>query len=442
MLQGTFGDPFSRHDQGYTGSTTEAGQGIMSHPLMFEKHMPVFFGTVRRNLQFSIINSVYDNLWTATGTTGVVGIGTNFHEIPHNFLAFFVPGSIQRLMEEGSAYAIRNAKWRINNIQFVNGTENVTSPTPGAIAQAGNVAPTFDTLYNQGATPPGRLWAGQYDVFGRQRVLTALNGLNVDGTCNAAEVDTQALPLVQFNSVDTTTPLDTPAPNWIRYTKNHKLDSDIGCTPKFVPGWRRLVVTNAATVSAASTIYAPDVTEAASSYRPYNRPEVTRFARSDIIGHDPSMRSYTYRQGNTNAMLESQYVNSNYFIRVRQPPRWGGGATAGSDNTDPNTILGIKCIMMIETEIDIAINMDTLNPFHNDADYYNDGQWLQRVYSGDYVPTREPNASLIENPGLPPTANQAARLLIKKLKPADEITLTDAPTFNEMTGTTLEDVNL
>lgn len=436
MLQGTFGDPFSRHDQGYTGSTTEAGQGIMSHPLMFEKHMPIFFGTVRRNLQFTIINSVYDSLWSTTTLTDTNGVGTNFHEIPHNFMAFFLPGVIQRLVQQGSAYAVRNAKWRINNIQFINGTEDVTSTTPGGIPQAGNVAPTFDTLYNQGATPPGRLWAGSYDIFGRNRVQTALNAINVSGLCDAAEVDSQSLPLVQFNGNSTQCPVDTPAPNWIRYTKNHKLDADIGCTPKVIHGWRRLIgACNAAGVNDGG-VYAPDQ---AGVYRPNWNAAPATFVTNDIVGLDASSRTFNYREGNSSAMLQQQHVNSNFFIRVRQPPRWGSGATAGSDNTSPQTILGIKCVVMIETEIDVAINMDTLNPFATDPDYYNDGQWLTRTYNS-YAPTFENNTSFRPNPGLVPTLSVDKDDLMRKLVSTKPSVTTDAPTY-VMQPTTLSDVN-
>lgn len=393
-----------------SGGATEAGQGISHSSIIPHKHLPALHFSCKRNMRFSFINSVEDTSWSVSGTNPnyTLQFGSDFFEIPHNHMCFYLPPNVQGFVGAANAYKIRNPSWRISNLQFIAAQENVVPGTtpPQTFEMQGNANFTIDTLYNPSVQPPGRLRIYNYDGYGRQRAGIGNTAATVNGFCANAESGTQALPLVQWQAPANAASDTFSTPQMYRWCRNHKLDSKIGCSPKFISGWRRTIpAQNQAWNSIPVASPWPDAdapVENSAAPKAYKAlPAWSSIASSlsnDIIGSDCKDRHYTYYDNSKDKLV--QHVNPDFFMRIRDPPRWGTGATAGSNNNDPASQLAIKCVVDIETDIDIELTLDCLN---NDvaANVHNDNRWMSRNFSV-YAPMFY-STTVVTNPGGAPT---------------------------------------
>lgn len=395
-----------------SGGATEAGQGLSHSSIIPHKHLPLLHFSVKRNLRFSFINSVEDNTWSVTGSNPnyTFQFGSDFFEMPHNHLGFYLPSRVQNVVAQSSAYKIRNPNWTISNLQFIAAQENVVPGTnpPQTFEMQGNANFTIDTLYNPSVQPPGRLRIYNYDGYGRQRAGIGNSAATVNAYCDSAESSTQALPLVQWQFPAPTSTATFATPQMYRWCRNHKLDSKIGCSPKFINGWRRNI--SAQNPPWATTpqldpwldqdapvenVLAPGTYK---SLPAYQTPGAT--IANDIIGSDSKDRHYTYYDNSKDRLIQN--INPDFFLRIRDPPRWGTGAMAGSNNNDPASQLAIKCVIDVETDIDIELTLDTLNAQDNAGNLHNDNRWISRNFA-TYAPMFY-STTIVTNPGgAPPT---------------------------------------
>lgn len=402
-----------------SGGATEAGQGLSHDMVIDHKHLPILSFHVSRNLRFSFINSVEDNAWSTTGagTSYTASYGSDFFEIPHNHTGFYLPVIVQKMMSTFTGYKISNPSWSIKNLQFLAAQENITpgSTPPQTFEMQGNANFTIDTLYNPAVEPPGRLRLWQYDGYGRQRASAINSPVYISQTCGRAENTTEPLPLIQWQAPSTTATFSGRVPAMYRWCRNHKLDAKIGCSPKFIGGWRRRCpalntfweggVVGSWPINPASLIYDAPQTVNSRLLPAWNgTTETTSEAgiRGDIIGGDSKDRKYSYFSDNQSTMINT--INPNYYMRIRDPARWGTGATAGSSNADPASQLAVKCVIDIETHIDITGTLDCMNP-NDDIDYYNqDPRLLDRNFMLYHPPFY--STTVIANPGgAAPTVN-------------------------------------
>lgn len=407
-----------------SGGATEAGQGLSHMSVIPQKHFPIFSFDVKRNLRFSFINSVEGYVINPAGD--IAQWGTDFFEIPHNHMGFYLPPHIAQLVGFTTAYKINSANWHIANLQFIAAQENIppAQNPPTTFEMQGNANFTIDTLQNPSVQPNNRMRIWAYDGYGRQRADADNGAGRINTTCNLAEYQTMALPLIQFNTKAPTSTTVPVTPAMYRWCRNHKLDSKIGATCNVIKGWRRNSPGTdqlpAANWPGTQGIpWTQETTEGLNVLNFANLPvnyantNNVNIVGSDIIGSDCKVRRYTYRTGHGNEIYAH---NPDFFIRIRDPPRWGNGANAGSNNTSPANQLAVKCVIDIETSINITCTMDQTSGEQIAATGlgWNDIRWMDKTWDNYNIPDLS-GATIVVNPGglppaysntLPPAPNQ------------------------------------
>lgn len=398
------------------GGASEAGQGLSHKSVSMPKRMPNLQSTVVRVLRFSFVNSTEDTGFTAG--EGVWSQASDFFEIPQNHLGFYLPGAFMQMMRYMPYYKISNAGWRITNLQFIAAQETIPPSTtpPISFEVQGNVNFTVDTLKYPPVQSSGRKRFWTYDGYGRQRSEFNNSSIMAAQRAARAENETMALPVIQWDEWGPTGVEPKPFPTY-RYTKNHKLDSSIGNECQVIGGWRRNVAAGHTPVSNyaySEAIYngAADVmTEARSSMPLHTRArgagagEIANITAmyNDLIGSDAKTRQFTYHNEYDGTLIKK--INPDFFIRIRDPPRWGVGATAGSQNDEPASILAIKCVIDIETHIDFDIKTEVIQPNDETIDQWTHNDLaIERHYKSDYTVNSWSTRQITNPGGLAPTA--------------------------------------
>lgn len=389
-----------RDPDGGAGNTTSAGQGLIIAPVIRQKHYGWFYWPCKRNMRFSMVNSVQTTTWVPTTVATNVALATDFFHIPHNYMSFWINQRHAAAIQNASAYEVIEAEWRINNLQLINGQEQSGQSQLAQLSQSGNMAPTFDTLYNQAVTPQSLSNIWNYDIYGGNRAVINNTTAKIRTETELAESEVRALPLVQFNALTAATPSGTLPPSWFRWCLNHNMGSTISCKPIFCPGVRRICPAINGTPAVATAEYSLPGED-----RPFNAPDIpdANAAINSFLGNDFALRKYSFRQGNSGAMMEKQYVNAPFFIRARDPPRMGLGATGGSDNSTSTTnanATAMKFNLDIETDIVLKIHYDTAaigatNP------HWNDGRWISPGNRQYDATTLSPPGVVVLSPSSP-----------------------------------------
>lgn len=366
-------------------STTEAGQGLADTQVIPRALLPEPSFKVTRNLRLSFVNAVQSRLWANTASAS--SYASDFFEIPHNHIGFWIPNRAAGMMSTASAYKFSNPKWSIRKVTMCNSTLQKATPVDTFLV-SGNTAPSFDTLYDTSVEPSRRTRIWMYDAAGNKRTSLpdANSAARITDMANRAEYSIAGLPLIQF---DEPVANMTIPPAWHRYVRNHTLDSTISCTPKYFGGWRRNCYDTSRQFNAAAPLDMM-VPFAAGDTRPFvttgtvsTSQNANTFIQSDWLGEDSKWPHFYYRSGQTNQRYQEQNVNSNYFIRVRDFPKVGSGDAGGSDFTtfDQQNHVYMSLVLDITTEIDVELDYkdQTAGSFQWDSAYNQPLWWTRSV---------------------------------------------------------------
>lgn len=308
-------------------------------------------------MRFSFVNAVQSTAWVAQPDTGLYSYASDFFEIPHNHMGFYLPGNYNNLLASTSGYKINHCKWEIDNIQFINLTETVTG-APAPLNTAGNFAPTIDIFMNSAVEPNYRQRIWDYDIVGNQRATVDNSSTKIDTICGVAESETMGLPIIQFNASNNAA--NNYRIDWFRYTRNHTLDSRIGCLPQFFKGWRRICQPSDKFEIIGTGVFAPTQLNIAATQPALIMPSNTGLSSDAKL---PNMR---WRSNYDGALhIDRHGINPNYFIRCRDPPRPGAGSSSGSSNSSGPQLM-MKFVIDITTEMAVEFSMDALTVDTND----------------------------------------------------------------------------
>lgn len=371
--------------------TESAGMGLITSSVQKPISMGTITFEVERSYMWSLVNSASSCAFVAmTAPTTGVAIASDFHEIPLNNLSFFLGRRWTSFITSiGSAWRIHSPKVWIDNMNYIAGQEATTAASK--IDYSGNYAPTVDVLINELITPSARTRYRDYDAYGRQRATSANNPVTIRSMCDAAEQRPVGLPIVNFEAQATSLAVGTPAPPWYRHVTNHKMDSSIEFSPPVFSGWRRNVQASDQPTTIPFSTYAYNTADSGGNSAnlfekvPYWDAASNQFDISiGYLAADNVNRACSFRKNISGELVDGPKCQPT-FIRIRDPPKWGDGATAGSSSTSAVQQVALKANLNMRATCVVEIDMNLAYANDIASNYYNNMNYFQPT-SPSYIP--------------------------------------------------------
>lgn len=384
----------SQQDQksGGESGTESAGMGLVVSSIQHPLSMGVVSLKIEMAYMWSIVNSASACLYQAAAApANTFVLASDFFELPFNNLCFWIPPRhASWITSIGAAWKVHSPSCWIDNMNYIAGQEATTAASK--IDYSGNYAPTIDILSNEPITPQARTRYSAYDAYGRQRAVPANGAAVMQTMCTNAQIRPVGLPVINFETNVDGIGTFTAAPPWFRHVTNHKMDSSLSFSPPCFDGWRRTAPAfDAPTVIGAEI---DNYNTSAAGALPTNLNEKIPYWNGSNNGYtiangylasDNVNRSMSFRSNSTGELINGPVCQPTY-IRIRDPPKWGDGATAGSSSTSPIQQIALKANLNMRTSCIIEVDMNLA--YQVDATVnYNNNRTFAYPTSAQYIPT-------------------------------------------------------
>lgn len=383
------------------GGTESAGMGLVVSSVQRPISMGSFSIKIERSFMFTIVNSASSCVWFPAGGTQSTTVSiwpTDLFEFPFNHTCMWVPPRYKTLIEEvGSAWRLHSPEFWIDNMNYIAGQESTTADTK--IDYSGNYAPTVDILINEAITPSARSRYQNYDAYGRQRSTTMNSYTQIGSYFEDAELRPKGLPIINFEAFQAQVQASTPVPPLYRHVVNHKMDSSISFKPPCMTKWRRNIPATDQPTPINAEVYnyngmTADVSSAnLTGKRPYWQTDANSFnALAGYLAQDGVNRGMGFRSCYDGKVISGP-TNQSTYIRIRDPPKWGDGATAGSSSTSSVQQVALKANLNCRSSIILEVDMNAAHTRYasQGSNYYNNYTYVYpttSTYTQNYLNTQ------------------------------------------------------